>query len=167
MIFLLTGTVNSIMFIWSLQDIFSFSFLISLTPDHRPVMVLCVHQVSDVQSVCNEPGSTLLDEKSNHIEHKKVTILAILNKASITLVMSSQGLGTCHSLYLKCSFLSSSRKQNWTQKVGHLYIVLVLMKSKQQCRGMQIYNANRLTKPPNYFYLYTSNHYGVLYTHTR
>lgn len=72
MIFLLTGTVISIMFIWSLQDIFSFSFLISLTPDHRPVMVLCVHQVSDVQSVCNEPGSTLLDEKSNHIEHKKV-----------------------------------------------------------------------------------------------
>lgn len=41
------------------------------------------------------------------------------------------------------------------------------MKSEQQCRGMQIYNANRPTKPPKYFYLYTSNHYGVLYTHTR
>lgn len=34
-------------------------------------MVSCVHQVSDVQSVCSEAGSTLLDEKSNHIKHKK------------------------------------------------------------------------------------------------
>lgn len=56
-------------------------------------------------------------------------------------------------------------------KVWHLYIVSVLMKSEQQCRGiqfhfdlMQIYNANRPTKPQNYF-IYTHQTTKEFYVH--
>ncbi len=62
-------------------------------------------------------------------------------------------------------------KHKWTHVKINSYIVPVLMKSEQQCRGMrfhfdlmQIYNPNRSTKPQIYF-IYTHQTTKECYIH--